>query len=383
MPSSKKSWHAPVLLGLIVLGFILASIITLELIIEKGGPLRFPFHNELYPYVEFRPPSNATWKSEYPSPSSHIRELAVEYTNKDSFRIPSPDYNLQKQKPEEELRIAVIGGSTVRVGTNFEVTLPGSLKRILNAKYPQKRIEVINGGIISAISRQELIFLLTTVVDYEPDILIIYDGINDSGQMVYYEKRLNFPYNFRVMETAWDQYVTHRKDSVWRLLLDRSAILKWLWPQEFGDGRILNTLPATQLIENQNSQRKFAEAYIDNWEKINRICQAYGIRPLFVLQPTSLFSIFQETEKEVSPSSDLDKNLFANFLVYKEFRKVVKGFRQRHPQLTILDLSSLLPREAFYDGAHVYDEVNHTIAKNLADAMMREIPGNKTVLFPR
>lgn len=372
MPFPPKKCQLPVLLGLIVLGFIIVSIITLELIIEKGGPLRFPFHNELYPYVEFRPPSNATWESDYPSPSSHSKELAVEYTNEDSLRIPSADYNLKKQKPEGELRIALIGGSTVRVGTNFEATLPGSLKKILNSQFPQKRIEVINGGIISAISRQELIFLLTTLVDYQLDILITYDGINDSGQMLYYEKRPNFPYNFRVMENAWDQYVTHRKDSAWRIFFDRSAILKWLWPQEFGERRILNTIPASELITNQHLQREFAEAYMDNWEKINQICQAYGIRPFFVLQPTSLFSIFPESEKEKDLSSDLEQNLYANFLVYKEFRNVVKRFRQRHPELTILDLSSLLPREAFYDGAHVYDEVNNTIAKNLAAAIEKE-----------
>jgi hypothetical protein len=129
----------------------------------------------------------------------------------------------------------MIGGSTVRIGTRFDVTLPGALKRTLQARYPGADMEVINGGIISAISRQELIFLLTTLVDYALDILLVYDGINDSGQMLYYEKRPNFPYNYRVIEEAWTQYVTGRREPLWRLALHRSAILQSLWPKKFGD----------------------------------------------------------------------------------------------------------------------------------------------------
>ena len=116
----------------------------------------------------------------------------------------------------------------------------------MNRCYPDLNIEVINGGIISAISRQELIFLITTLVDYDLDILITYDGINDTGQMLYYEARPDFPYNYRIMEEAWSHYVEGKKYSLWKALFNRSSILSMIWPERFGNTNILNKVePAT------------------------------------------------------------------------------------------------------------------------------------------
>jgi hypothetical protein len=122
---------------LVVLGvvFIVAGVVaTFEALLERRRPPAIPFHNVLYPDVTFRPPANATWRSVGPSPSSLTREMAVEHTNADSLRIPAPDYRLEGQKPPGQIRVGMIGGSAVRIGTRYDVTLPGALKAVFTLR---------------------------------------------------------------------------------------------------------------------------------------------------------------------------------------------------------------------------------------------------------
>ena len=109
------------------------------------------------------------------------------------------------------MRIAFLGGSLVQLASTFDTTLPGALKILLQRRYPGRDIEVINAGIQSCVSRQSIAQLVFSVVDYHPDIVILYDGGNDIGLPLTYESRPNFPYNFQTMEEAWDLYRQERR----------------------------------------------------------------------------------------------------------------------------------------------------------------------------
>ncbi len=355
-----------IILASLVFFVCMAIIAIFEFLLEIKRPTEIPFYNIIYPYVEFRPPSNIVWNSPEPSPSSRSGEYAKSYTNQDSFRIASSDYRLLPKKPKGQIRIAVIGGSTVHGGTTYEVTLPGSLKHILRAENPGVDIEVINAGITSAISRQTLVHLITTLVDYDLDLLVVYDGINDSGQMLYYEERPNYPYNYRVKELAWEQYVGGKRDSIWLEILRRSAIVNRLWPNTFGETTILKKANVQSIIRIPGVRRKYADAYINNWEKIRKVCLAYQIVPTFVLQPTSLYTTFTNDTLPEEMINSPKAALYANYLVYEEMRKQTGIFSNSNTDIVVLDLSSLLPLEAYYDGAHVYDDINTKIAKTLA-----------------
>ena len=65
----------------------------------------------------------------------------------------------------------MLGGSTTQLASTFDTTLPGALKLLLQRRYPGRDIEVINAGIQSCVSRQSLVQLVTTVVDYHPDMV--------------------------------------------------------------------------------------------------------------------------------------------------------------------------------------------------------------------
>ncbi|MHC4946080.1 MAG: SGNH/GDSL hydrolase family protein [Planctomycetota bacterium] len=77
-------------------------------------------------------------------------------------------------------RIIVLGGSAT-FGVNAssdEKVFTGVLERLLNDDDPG-RAEVYNAGVTGYGSKQELILLATELLDYQPDLVVIFDGWND------------------------------------------------------------------------------------------------------------------------------------------------------------------------------------------------------------
>jgi lysophospholipase L1-like esterase len=88
------------------------------------------------------------------------------------------------QKPADVFRVIMLGGSTVEgIGANSPLeSLPSKLQLLLEREFPHssKQIEVINAGISGFSSDQEYLFLIADLLRYKPDLVIAYDGWNDS-----------------------------------------------------------------------------------------------------------------------------------------------------------------------------------------------------------
>jgi lysophospholipase L1-like esterase len=85
-------------------------------------------------------------------------------------------------KPEGEVRIFVVGGSTVAgYTTPPEHSIPAQLERILNRpdRRPLVRYRVINAGVPAWVSRQEYLFSVLVLGRLEPDVIVALDGYND------------------------------------------------------------------------------------------------------------------------------------------------------------------------------------------------------------
>src|SRR5260370_16494328 len=202
---------------MVSLGFIAGGAAAEIYFASHSAPrLPLPFYTRLYPSVMFRPMESYSYETQETYEMSHHQSRVFVYTNEDGFRIPSLQYKLPRQKPAGQLRIAFLGGSLVQLASTFDATLPGALKILLQRRYPGRDIEVINAGIQSCVSRQSIAQLVFSVVDYHPDIVILYDGGNDIGLPLTYESRPNFPYNFQTMEEAWDLYRQERRGAFLR-----------------------------------------------------------------------------------------------------------------------------------------------------------------------
>lgn len=81
-------------------------------------------------------------------------------------------------KPPGLVRVICIGGSTTVAGRTNEETYPAFLEAKLRARHPGLPVEVLNLG-ISGVTTQHWRERLDRVLEYEPDVIVQYDGIND------------------------------------------------------------------------------------------------------------------------------------------------------------------------------------------------------------
>ena len=116
-----------------------------------------------------------------PEPNQHLKTVNI---NSAGFRGPE----IEQTKPQDSFRIFMVGGSTTASlrATSDETTIPGYLQNLFDND-GMKKIEVINAGVPGIMSSQELLLVQHKILDYNPDLIIVYDGTND----------VNLPYGFK------------------------------------------------------------------------------------------------------------------------------------------------------------------------------------------
>ena len=104
--------------------------------------------------------------------------------NYNTINVNSDGFRGNELKTNPDYRIFVIGGSTTfGVGaTSDSTTIPFFLQEQLNKKFPNRNIEVINAGIPQAYSFTEINLVKEKIMEYNPNMLIVYDGWNDLEQ---------------------------------------------------------------------------------------------------------------------------------------------------------------------------------------------------------
>lgn len=115
----------------------------------------------------FKPNSGGSWQS--------ISDMKI-----NSFGFRGDEFNLKKDK--EKIRIICFGGSTSHSG-NY----PEKLQHLMNLnKDTAGRVEVINAACPTWTTTQDLIRFISQAIYLDPDIIIIYEAINDSFMEDYY-----------------------------------------------------------------------------------------------------------------------------------------------------------------------------------------------------
>lgn len=116
------------------------------------------------------------------------RILPMPYIN----YVPSPDFEghnrmgyrgpeIEVPKPAGIFRIVALGGSTTySSSTSAEESYPAQLQDILrDSPYNYSNVEVVNAGVPGYTSWDTLVNYVLRVTELDPDMVIIYDGIND------------------------------------------------------------------------------------------------------------------------------------------------------------------------------------------------------------
>jgi len=94
------------------------------------------------------------------------------------LQIPPFEQKVEVAKPAGVFRILCLGGSTTE-GPAGRKGYADPLKEMLSTKYPRKRIEVINAGRFFYSTQHSIIQYLFYLKDLNPDLIIVFHGIND------------------------------------------------------------------------------------------------------------------------------------------------------------------------------------------------------------
>ena len=109
------------------------------------------------------------------SPNQKLKTINV-----NSFGFRGPEITLEK--PANTYRIFIIGGSTLfgAGATSDETTIPGYIQTKFDELDLDFSIEVINAGIPNADSKSETFYMKDRLLDFHPDLFIVYGGWNDA-----------------------------------------------------------------------------------------------------------------------------------------------------------------------------------------------------------
>jgi lysophospholipase L1-like esterase len=94
---------------------------------------------------------------------------------------------IARAKPAGVTRIVTLGGSSVygSQDSNDESVWSARLEKLLTAARPELRCEVVNGGCIGYSSHEMLVNYELRLADLAPDILVVYEAINDMRTALY------------------------------------------------------------------------------------------------------------------------------------------------------------------------------------------------------
>jgi len=185
--SVQVSYKKQFVLGILLLIVIFSVIEGIARIFEFYDPQCDVMRNELFknenPFLKYQICQSWLERTQAYDPEVGIVSLEPNQhspaININSYGFRGPEITMEK--PDDVYRIFVVGGSTtfnVRAPSD-EHTIPGYLDYELNNLQTQKIIQVINAGIPGMNSNGELLLIKNKIVNFEPDLIIIYDGNND------------------------------------------------------------------------------------------------------------------------------------------------------------------------------------------------------------
>ncbi|MCA9905207.1 MAG: SGNH/GDSL hydrolase family protein, partial [Anaerolineae bacterium] len=108
---------------------------------------------------------------------NYMPNPALDDVNEDGYRGPA----VAMPKPDGVFRIVALGGSTTYGhGLNEAESWPRQFERVLHEDYGLQQVEVVNLGSPGYFSLDSVVNLATRGLALEPDLVIVYHGINDA-----------------------------------------------------------------------------------------------------------------------------------------------------------------------------------------------------------
>jgi len=350
-------------------------------------------------------------------------DLHTGYTNKpgsayseflkigtDGFICNSECDEMLFEKPVNEIRIFIFGGSTV-AGAGVDEgkhTISAYLESLINESnvFEDKRVRVINAGVGGFFSFQEVIRFLDIALKYQPDMAIFFNGHND---YVYWQKedvyrnikktvsvRPNFQYYDYLMIKGLNQSQTLKGAGSQLIYMFNQYVpvlhYSMIFAKELGSiisgnaygdkSNKINVVKDVDYdIENElySKEKHSLFYYLNNMEAAAGVCRIKRIKCIFSLQPTLAFHVGKElSEFERSTLERITKtNRLPNIDIF--FNHAKKEFAKRNKTLNdefihFIDMTDIfkdIQEQIYVDKCHYNAVGNRIIAENLYNMVVK------------
>jgi lysophospholipase L1-like esterase len=348
--SYKKQSAFGIFFILILLFSIEISLRTYEYITISCGI----FENEVFKNLNYLEIKNICYDNNSVShgnfPLYHMIPNQYKFTmniNSDGFRgseISSIDSNNYK--------IFLTGGSTAFGfgSTSDKTTVSGYLQTFFDQEYPEKNVEIINAGIISADSYREILLIKEKIIKYLPDMVISYTGVNDSGgysrQIILDEIHdVDEPQKFQFKNYPW--YRT-------------PFVIYNLFNNYNDEGDITPKNVPSEDFE------KLSESFRSNWSQSCGLLNENEITSILILQPSLITkNTPSDFEKTYSSDPDSRKPILENYANQLNLLKTTCDYT-----FDFRNVMNNIDTTIYFDNVHMSDEGNKIVAKKIFEKIL-------------
>lgn len=292
----------------------------------------------------------------YVEPNQHFDTIN---TNSHGFRGPE----ILKEKPENTFRIFVIGGSTAFGwgSTSDSTTIPGFLQKKFDDANLNFKVEVINAGVPGVDSYLETIYIKHELLDFQPDLFIIYTGRNDVRLNEI--KRENYRFDKLEIDTKLEKsFFDEINYSFRKLTLYLKAPLVI---EQFVKDTFYGDLYSSTKLVLQDDLNGIVSDWKKRWSIVCKVGQEKGFDTLIVLQPFAGTSDGPPEEEKKYISGKVNQDIL---LAYPSF---ANGLDELNNYCTkTSDLRNVFdgfPYSVYFDRAHLSDHGNQIMAEKIFD----------------
>jgi hypothetical protein len=273
-----------------------------------------------------------------------------ETVNINSFGFRGPEISQEKQ--DNTYRIFVVGGSTtisLRAPSD-ELTHPGFLQEKFDNANLDFEVEVINAGIPSFASTQELDLIQKKLIKFQPDLIIVYDGSND----------INLPYGY-----------TPAKTDLRTLIADGFNRYVPFWetvPVLYHYLSSVTENPTPYSFDDSDTHQK-AVLWQENLKKVCQLGNENNFSTLIILQP-----ILGTGQKQLTEHEKNQHRLFEHEKVVPAYDLFSKELNDLSNHCTkIADFRNIFDNvtdDVYFDNTHVGYQSNKIIADRIYDEVL-------------
>ena len=278
--------------------------------------------------------------------------------NINSYGFRGPEITIEK--PDNVYRIFFIGGSTAfgQIASSDSKTIPG----ILESKFhenAEKEIEIINAGINNANSRSETYLIKNIILDFNPDMLIVYDGWNE-GQ-----------HDWGWDDEVEDQSTLANLKNSFEVYLNSLYITKikpyYKTPEKFQElFTNKNNNPGEIQVPNSDLNEKKASVWEKRWEGICSIEDGKNFKTVITLQP-----ILGTGSKSLTPVEQerLEKSFARQNIILELFNKLAISLTELEKTcektIDLRDSFDHTAKPVFHDLGHTSNYGNEIVAEKI------------------